>query len=162
MHLYLVWFGQFQLYHLPIFWVFNNCSISVKFLQRRKKKKILNTWPFLFQEQLSLSTALPCYSLLAFRIWRFQNKPMNNDEDQNAPMTAHQNTNNNKVLQIATHQLSTSLPDEVQQLQHHNQYTVDQLDSYILGQMIKFQFSIKTKLSITFHSIGNGKTARKK
>ena len=94
MHLYLVWFSQFQLfqkitdivtlvtlqlYHLPIFWVFNNSSISVEFLQRRKKKKILNTWPFLFQGQLSLSTALPCYSLLAFRIWRFQNTPMKQD-----------------------------------------------------------------------------------
>ena len=91
MHVYLVWFGQFQLfqkitdtltlvtlwlYHLSIFWVFNNCSIAVKFLRRRKKGKILNTWSSLFQGQLPLSTALSCYSLLAFRIWLFQNTSM--------------------------------------------------------------------------------------
>ena len=41
-------------------------------------------------------------------------------------MTAHQNTNNNKVLQIATHQLSTSLPDELVE------YSSNQTLAYIM------------------------------
>ena len=43
----------------------------------------------------------------------------------------------------ATNILSTSPPDEVYQSKRRNQNTIDQPDSYILGEMIKFKFSIK-------------------